>query len=564
MRSIVLRNVKAFENSERVEIAPITIFVGKNSCGKSSLIRFPAVLAQTIRSGFDSPITLHGQQENYIDYGNFESVLHKHNGKAASNSFSIELEYPIDLSEILDEIVLSINRGRLFRKKLVLSPDSARIIITYSKPEKTVKSREEGNSKKQREADPGNRVFATKVELYINDTRISRFEKKGSTREYTFTQEFTIQNGKIVKVSDYTYDIKTRSIKNFMPEFSDREITIALCNKHGISDNDKQYEIFRKIIMPSRKRTISQSESQDEEDNISAKSLSPEEKIISEEYEAFNVSARILSQLYEQIREDCLRTHYIGPFRLDPERVYRKEEIERSDVGIKGGFTSSLLINDSQNKNEILSSVSAWFNEAMHNTIEVQEVGKDSGYYQLCVSDGNNIDNLIDVGFGISQALPIVTQMAMSIQRSINMSESAKKDKLYPEVVIIEQPELHLHPAAQSELASLFVSAIDHAAGIDRKILIETHSEHFIRALQVIIADPDKRLTKDMVKVYYVDKDKNGDSYIKEMRMNEFGQFEEPWPSGFFDRAYDLSMELLDAGARRRNSHKEGDHCAEI
>ena len=93
-----LRNVKAFEDTKDVRIAPITILVGRNSCGKSSFIRFPQVLAQTFSSGMENPIYLNGTQEDTIDYGNFKEVLHNSKG----NSFSISLTYPFDYSILKD------------------------------------------------------------------------------------------------------------------------------------------------------------------------------------------------------------------------------------------------------------------------------------------------------------------------------------------------------------------------------------------------------------------------------------------------------------------------------
>ena len=75
MKSFRVKNIKSFVDSGNIEIAPITIFVGGNSCGKSSLIRFPAVLSQTFIAETDSPIKFYGKM---LDYGNYEDVLHGH------------------------------------------------------------------------------------------------------------------------------------------------------------------------------------------------------------------------------------------------------------------------------------------------------------------------------------------------------------------------------------------------------------------------------------------------------------------------------------------------------
>ncbi|MBQ7992127.1 MAG: AAA family ATPase [Solobacterium sp.] len=74
MKSFRLRNVRSFKDSGTIELKPLTIFVGKNSCGKSSLLRFPAVLSQTADQTNNSPITLNG---SLIDFGNFKDVVYK-------------------------------------------------------------------------------------------------------------------------------------------------------------------------------------------------------------------------------------------------------------------------------------------------------------------------------------------------------------------------------------------------------------------------------------------------------------------------------------------------------
>ncbi|MBK6915235.1 MAG: DUF3696 domain-containing protein [Ignavibacteriales bacterium] len=74
--------------------------------------------------------------------------------------------------------------------------------------------------------------------------------------------------------------------------------------------------------------------------------------------------------------------------------------------------------------------------------------------------------------------------------------------------------------------------------------IIETHSEHIIRKIQVLIAQG--KLSKEKVAVYYFDKDeKTGITSIKEMEMEDNGFFKEPWPDGFFDDSYNLARELI-------------------
>jgi len=113
----------------------------------------------------------------------------------------------------------------------------------------------------------------------------------------------------------------------------------------------------------------------------------------------------------------------------------------------------------------------------------------------------------------------------------------------------IEQPELHLHPKLQSQLAELFTDTIQDS-NKESIITIETHSEHLIRKMQVQIAKGE--LSKDKVGVWYFD-NSGGTTKIKEMKIDENGLFKEDWPRGFFDDSINLTMELFEALRKRKN-----------
>ena len=113
------------------------------------------------------------------------------------------------------------------------------------------------------------------------------------------------------------------------------------------------------------------------------------------------------------------------------------------------------------------------------------------------------------------------------------------------DVVIVEQPELHLHPSLQASLAEFFAEG-------NNTFIIETHSEHMIRKIQVLIARG--KLNKDHVAVYYFDKsEKTGVTKINKMEIEDNGNFKDPWPGGFFDEASALAYDLLDAQLNRNN-----------
>ena len=95
MKSFRIKNIKSFKDSGKIEIKPITIFVGKNSCGKSSLLRFPIVLAQTATYNTDSPIMFYGKM---LDYGNYEDVVFGGN----KENIEFAIHYDIDINDLQD------------------------------------------------------------------------------------------------------------------------------------------------------------------------------------------------------------------------------------------------------------------------------------------------------------------------------------------------------------------------------------------------------------------------------------------------------------------------------
>lgn len=122
----------------------------------------------------------------------------------------------------------------------------------------------------------------------------------------------------------------------------------------------------------------------------------------------------------------------------------------------------------------------------------------------------------VDVGFGVSQVLPIATEL------SVRTSS----------LIAIEQPEIHLHPSMQAAMADLFIESIN-PDGRANQIIAETHSETLMLRLQRRIRE--QVLSHEDVLVLYVDKDEDGASKVSELRLDANGDFLDHWPQGFFD-----------------------------
>jgi len=129
---------------------------------------------------------------------------------------------------------------------------------------------------------------------------------------------------------------------------------------------------------------------------------------------------------------------------------------------------------------------------------------------------------LIDVGYGASQVIPVI---------SACLSES-------PGPLFIEQPEIHLHPKAQAVIGELICRTSKH-----RQVIVETHSEHLINRARILIARGDLDY-RDVI-INYVSRTSKG-STVTSIPINKDGEFESPWPEGFFDERYRDTLQLLE------------------
>ena len=214
---------------------------------------------------------------------------------------------------------------------------------------------------------------------------------------------------------------------------------------------------------------------------------------------------------------------HIGPLRNEPERVYTASGAFPSEVGKSGEWVVEKLVSikDSQEK------VKKWFNcFEIASDFKVGELRKGSKRYELAIKEfytGEWI-NLVDVGFGASQILPIIVEGFIS------------KNSL----ILIEQPEIHLHPKAQSTMGDLL---IDISSNQNNKIIIETHSDLIISRICRRIAE-GKFKSSDLA-IYYLNPTENGAEII-DVHVNENGQYEN-FPDGFFEERYEEAMATADA-----------------
>ena len=111
--------------------------------------------------------------------------------------------------------------------------------------------------------------------------------------------------------------------------------------------------------------------------------------------------------------------------------------------------------------------------------------------------------NLIDVGYGVSQVLPVVTELLRSSRRSIHL---------------LQQPEVHLHPSAQAALGRLFCRVADP----QRQLIVETHGDYLLDRVRMDVRDREGDLKPDDVSILYFER-QDPDVKIHSLRIDEEG-----------------------------------------
>jgi len=240
-------------------------------------------------------------------------------------------------------------------------------------------------------------------------------------------------------------------------------------------------------------------------------------KYDSAKYSDLSVTLEILTYKVSAFFK-CLSN--IGPLRTAPERFYLFTGENPASVGAYGENALPLLFLSkySDDPDELEAKVNDWL-AAYNYQFEWKMLGSNLGQFILKdIRTGLEV-NLKDAGFGLSQVLPVVIQ-----------AYAAPKDS----IVLIEQPEIHLHSRAQAELGDLFLKAVSHKP---KKLIIETHSENLLLRIQRRLAEnylkkePDPNITSDNIAVYFIE-NQNGQSIAHKISLNDRGEFED-MPEGF-------------------------------
>ena len=246
---------------------------------------------------------------------------------------------------------------------------------------------------------------------------------------------------------------------------------------------------------------------------------------------------------------------YLGPLRTKAERLYSWTGIEPESVGFAGEHTVAAILAARNRKISFgykrpakpFEEIIALKLKQMEliEDFKVNPISKQRQEYEvkLRIKGSKDWVDLPDVGFGISQVIPVLVQCFYAAPGSI---------------ILMEQPEIHLHPRAQSALADVMIDVIhSRENGADRNIqlIVETHSEHFLRRLQRRIAEDGVKPNK--VSAYFSDVNKTP-ATLEPLQIDLFGNIQN-WPKNFFGDEMGDITEQAKAAMKKRMIEKTGD-----
>lgn len=416
LNKISLKNYKAFRKAE-IELKPITILVGPNNSGKSSLIQSILLIQQTLESG-NSVINTSSKK-----FSSFQKLVNQY-------SNNNEIDFRLDFNDkTYIEFTIKEENEDIFIKNFICFDE----MFTYSLQDLNIDDYMDKNIIEN----------SNKCILEFNEKIL---KKKGILEFYVepvFLRE--------------SFFFKIKSLGNFEKFL-------------------KQYILKQNI------------------DKLKWESI-----ISSMNF--YNGTVQLSNDFYQKTKRDFENIKYIGPIRDEADRFYESGLFNY--VGLTGEHAVQILASNSNLKHE----VEKHFQDMdIAKNLEILNPSAEKNFqFLLKTKITKEGVNFADIGCGTSQILPVIVQSLISLKESL---------------IMIEQPEAHLHPKVQADLADFFVKV----SSADKKFLLETHSDYFIERIRYNIMK--KTIRTEDVAIYYIEQNENEKcSTIETIDINSNGQY---------------------------------------
>ena len=570
-----IENFKAFRDKQEINISPITMIYGQNSSGKSSIMQSLRLLAKSFQTNrFSNVAALSLSTDSSIDLGSYEFFVHGQNSDEEI-SFGFDYSEPVYKNRNFSTYISGWNGCKI---SLRFSKDGLAKLITESKIvsldkiyddiEELLMDSSMGGGLRSRISPL--RLRTNMIRKLLQLIFLTTIAEEKMTLEINFDNnaldQYQDRNsyGHLKGFVDDESNVKKYLILNFLRDLSRQFFYTSKLNIFYSAAQGKILEkhinqlikyikpsldlIFNEKIGKNRKKLIKEfienidhknlKKIYDRINSINTRRIKKYMASLDTSFPLYLDGNYNVSFVRNEEDDDLLlldeeasnfttslNFFYIGPYRFAPERyITTSLNFSKNYVGSDGENAYRLLL---ENTN-LLDELNSWFKK-FDIPYEVEPLSQNLKFGEvnsLTLKDLNNPKVKVtpkDVGFGISQLIPIIIQGLISRSQKSHIP------------ILIEQPELHLHPKLQGNLADFFVDT--SMSGVNW--IIETHSENIILRIQKLVRD--KKIEKNDISVNYVEKEGNSkQSKIIPLRLNERGSFIDQWPGGFFEERFDI------------------------
>lgn len=552
------KNFRRFQELPLMEFGPITYMVGRNNAGKSTMVKALLLVMDYLQNqlsdsfSFDNKVL---EDANIVTFGrarnsqskskfiDFSITLDNYSIQLSVSGLDEKTKVRVDSFKLIDmalgynlDINYRSNQIRIHKENLIENND---------KDLQKEKTRIENELNKLREEKATYKSKASKEALKLSD-QINTLENKRRSFESDSDNEdefeFDLKYAINYDESDFLEDEDIFPEDDIYPETNGAAHTEDLELAHTGIDYDSIFQEKFGIQAPKTEdnelkelvsiflyqNTIAYKKYLEQRDKVLDPSgLSEENRDIIELYNQQNEIKSWIDEVVNNINSVIL--YYLGAnpskqsalFSLrDRQNPLAQAIHEFKQSGIEKGHKEWRFVKDWMDKFEV------------GEDFEIEFYAGEA--YEFYVITGDQKNHLADKGMGSLQAMVLILRVATLIRQNSTNRKSI--------TIILEEPELNLHPALHSKLTEFFHYVYNYY-GI--KFLIETHSEYMIRKSQVLVLEEDyfsnQRLNPNPFKVYYFHK-KDGPY---EMVYREDGKFKNEFGSGFFDEASNLVFDIL-------------------
>lgn len=545
-------------------MADLNVYVGKNSSGKSSILRYFPLMKQTLQNSTREPILWYSP--DYVDFGEYKDVLGHDKSKPIKFTFDFLLP-----SSILFEVFIDANYHllktsfdpRSYREKIQDLPISvvvsiqkdyiSEIIIKLLEVEISISIRSDKfvgqmsvNNKfiyKHSRNKNQMRIFTShgiksllpvlKYE-FLNSSKQKKDEstlipgfrdlnRNDTSRKIYFLNKATDILEDYSKVCGETFDIDKEALGKLLfetPLEPDRK-------------SMKRKLQTRKALTTQTKNTLTPSYGNNKvkEHKDMVLTMLVDLHIASYINTLLVASENYISLYFSQVV-------YIAPLRATAQRYYRLQGIAVSEMDASGANIPMIIANMSE---ENLSKFQEWTKGNFGFQVDRRPI---SGHISVLINFEETEEssrNIVDLGFGYSQLLPLIVAIWNTLNKEVRYNFFFSSSQLsVNHTIVIEQPELHLHPAMQSLFVNVCAQIANNNSKRDNKrivFVIETHSETIINALSDLVNED--KISADKVLVNVININEENVSSVKTLNFDSDGELEE-WPIGFFSPGLEL------------------------